>query len=73
MDSVNFNFSMFFPCFLTNLNGKLKVNCFKLKAKFQYFLIWYSTSLTMWQFYKSFSSGLKDVVWKAEENTEELR
>jgi serine/threonine protein kinase len=30
-------------------------------------------TLEFHKFYKSFSSGLKDVVWKAEENTEELR
>ena len=30
-------------------------------------------SLIMWQFYKSFSSGLKDVVWKSDQTIEGLR
>lgn len=42
-------------------------------AKVRRWLIWYSISLITWQFYKSFSSGLKDIVWKSEETVEGLR
>lgn len=32
---------------------------------------WARLSQNQWQFYKSFSSGLKDIVWKSEASAEE--
>jgi hypothetical protein len=41
------------------------------RAKVLLFVVLAVNALITWQFYKSFSSGLKDIMWNTEENTEE--
>lgn len=59
-----------FLCFSSKPYETLKLVILKAKHS----LTWYPRLLAIiLQFYKSFSSGLKDVMWKPEESSKEVR
>lgn len=61
-----------FRTLLRNTRGSIQNYCSVFPVILQTKWICISP-LTTWQFYKSFSSGLKDIVWKSEGSTEEQR